>query len=116
MAFAADSLFPDMLSDAFASQSFGPLRVTSREWFAETKPCTVTALVGYLRSWSSYQSYREARAALRPVLAPETDALHQLEATLRAAFGTGTFAFTTPFFLVVARPSLKDAPPRQPKL
>jgi hypothetical protein len=52
----------ERLSNAFASESFAPLSVTRRTWFHETKAITVDQLVGYLQSWSSYQTYLEARA------------------------------------------------------
>ncbi len=45
-----------MLTDAFATESFAPLTVVSRNWYPDRKTLTVAQLVGYLRSWSSYQT------------------------------------------------------------
>jgi hypothetical protein len=69
----------ERLSNAFASESFAPLTVISRTWFRETKTITIDQLVGYLRSWSSYQTYLEARQQGQTADASEPlDALERL--------------------------------------
>jgi hypothetical protein len=87
-----------LLENAFETESFAPLQVIERVRLDDSRMLTCAQLVGYLRSWSSYNTFKQQRAASEP------DALDLVEqAVLHEIGADGKFEFTVPFFLTVAK-------------